>query len=302
MSAYATLSQYRTRLSGDSPTVSGAFDQTVVDIIAAKTDQIDEEVRNVRGQAPGWSFLPSQLYGVQQVSVSGNPTGTFTLTCGATTSAAINVTATAATVQTQIDAILGAGNGVVTGAPGGPWTVTLAGTLTGAQPALIATSTVLPTTAHVVVEELITGSADSVTRRYRGSHTDLLLIDDCTEVSSVQLIKPDGTVLQTLVAGTDYLTEPYNSLPIVGLEMLYGWWSGLVSVAMRPGFGGVPLDVTRAVLAEVTRDLRAAQAGEDDRLGLTPFGTVTVSKALLASTVRTCHAYRFGAAQLRRPS
>jgi hypothetical protein len=274
-----------------------------VDIISQKTDLIDEEIRNVRGQALGWSFLASQLYGVQQVSVSGSPTGTFTLTFGATTSSGIDVTADSTAVQTQIDAILGAGNGVVTGPPGGPWTVTFAGSLSGPQPVMEPVSTLFPTTAHVVVEELVTGSVDRVTRRYVGTGTSLLLIDDCVAVYGVSETDAAGNVTRTLLPGIDYVVSPLNSLPITGLELVRGWWTGYNAVSMKPGFGlTIPGNITRAVLAEVQRDLRGAQAGEDDRLGLTPFATVTVSKALLASTVRICHNYRFGGGFLRRPS
>ena len=154
-----------------------------------------------------------------------------------------------------------------------------------------------------MVEEVLTGSVGRVTRRYRGSGSDLLLIDDCVAVYSVALTDSAGNVTQTLLPGIDYVTTPYNSLPITGIELVHGWWAGYAAISMRPGFGlTVPLNVNRAVLAEVTRDLRGAQSGEDDRLGLSPFQTVVVSKALLATTVRMLGNYRFGAGFLRRPS
>jgi len=304
MTAYATLAAFRSRLSGDTPVMSGAWDETIVDILAQVSDVIDEEVRNLRGQPPGWSFLASSAYGVQVVSISGKATGTFTLTSGSSTTVAIDAAASAATVQAALDTILGSGNSVVTGAPGGPWTVTFAGTLTGAQDVLVPVSTFTPTTAHAVVEEIVTGSVDSVTRRYTGtSGSDLVLIDDCVSVSAVSILTATGAVAQTLTLNTDYVTVPLQGSPIIGLRLTYGTWPGYpggVSVTMRPGFGlTIPPSITRVALQEAIRGYRGAQAGEDDRLGLTPFGSVAVSKALLASSARTLSRFRLGAGFLR---
>lgn len=71
---------------------------------------------------------------VQKVTITGAPTGgTFTLSLGGQTTAAIARTATAATVQTALTALstIGAGNATVTGGPGPttPWTVTFGGAL-----------------------------------------------------------------------------------------------------------------------------------------------------------------------------
>lgn len=69
---------------------------------------------------------------VQTVTITGAPTGgTFTLTFSGQTTAAIAYNATAATVQAALAALsnIGAGNVVVTGNAGGPWTVDFVGTL-----------------------------------------------------------------------------------------------------------------------------------------------------------------------------
>ncbi|WP_439623362.1 RHS repeat-associated core domain-containing protein [Gemmata sp.] len=71
---------------------------------------------------------------VQTVKLTGAPTGgTFTLSFGGQTTAAIAYNASAATVQTALQALtsVGAGNAVVTAAPGGGWQVRFAGTLAG---------------------------------------------------------------------------------------------------------------------------------------------------------------------------
>lgn len=309
MTAYAQLAEVRSRLAGDVAVTSGVWDAAIIDAIGQVSDQFDEEVRNVRGQRPGWSFLASQAYGVQLVSISpaGTATaGTFTLTSGASTTSALAYGATAATLQAALVVILGSGNVVVTGAPGGPWTVTFAGSLSGAQPVLVPTSGLTPSTTHAVVEELVTGSAGSVTRRYTGTQggSSLLLVDDCVSVSSVTILDSSGNTVQTLTAGTDYLPSPLNGSPITGLRLTRGVWPwnpGAVSVTMRPGFGlTVPSNVNRGVIQETIRNLRAGQAGEDDRLGVTQYGSVVVSKALLSSSLRIVQNYRSGVGFLRR--
>ena len=309
MAAYARLTEVRTRLAGDVAVTSGAWDGAIVDAIGQVSDLFDEEVRVVRGQGPGWSFLAAAAYGVQLVSCSpaGIATGgTFTLTSGASTTATIAYNATAATVQAALVTILGSGNVAVTGAPGGPWTVTFSGTLSGEQPVLVPVSSVTPTTAHAVVEELLTGSADSVTRRYSGvpGGSSLVLIDDAVSVPAVSILDSTGTVAETLVADTDWLPYPLNGTPIVGLTRIGGNWPrnpGGVSVTLRPGFGlTLPRNVNKDVIQETIRNLRAAQAGEDDRLGVTPYGSVVVSKALLSSSLRTIGNYRLGSGFLRR--
>lgn len=71
---------------------------------------------------------------VQTLTVTGSPTGgTFTITWSGQTTAAIAYNATAATVQTALEALsnIAPGDVVVTGAAGGPWTLTWGGTQLG---------------------------------------------------------------------------------------------------------------------------------------------------------------------------
>ena len=203
--AYCTVLDVKQRQTGDVPVQSGAFDATILDAIVEVSDLINGEVRNIRGEPEGWSFLP------------GTPT----------------------------------------------------------------------------------------VSRYTGRDAQLLMINDSVAVSAVSVLDPFGTVLQALVSGRDYLPWPANSLPITGLIRVNGrWpsWYGGVSVSRTPGYGlSVPPNVRGAALAEVIRAIRAGQAGEDDRLGMTPFGSVVVSKALLQSTLRMLSRYRNGAGLLRGP-
>jgi trimeric autotransporter adhesin len=72
----------------------------------------------------------------QQVALTGSPTGgTFTLTFGANTTAAIAFDAAAATVQTALESLasIGSGNCVAVGPAGGPWLVEFTGTLAAAD-------------------------------------------------------------------------------------------------------------------------------------------------------------------------
>ncbi|MGW5989558.1 hypothetical protein ACWFRT_13665 [Streptomyces anulatus] len=71
---------------------------------------------------------------VQTLTVTGAPTGgTFTITWSGQTTAAIAYNATAAVVQTALEALsnIAPGDVAVTGAAGGPWTLTWGGTQLG---------------------------------------------------------------------------------------------------------------------------------------------------------------------------
>ncbi len=69
----------------------------------------------------------------QQISVGSNSGGSFTITFRGSTSASIAWNATTVQVQAALDGMpsIGAGNTLVTGPDGGPWTVTFQGTLGG---------------------------------------------------------------------------------------------------------------------------------------------------------------------------
>jgi RHS repeat-associated protein len=77
---------------------------------------------------------------VQQVTLMGNPTGgTFTLTFGGQTTSAIAYNASAATVQSALQALssIGSGNSLVANPTGSAWIVRFAGTKAGAPQAAI---------------------------------------------------------------------------------------------------------------------------------------------------------------------
>jgi len=308
MTAYCTLAQVKSRLSGDAPVMSGAYDQTIIDIISEVCATIDEEIRVARGQSIAWTFLPPSLYATQLVSISGAGSGSFTLTSGSSSTVPIDGDAAASNVQAALDTLLGGGNSAVTGPPGGPWLITFAGTLIGPQPVLEPASAFAPASVHATVQEIQPGSSSSsVTRRYSGTRggAGLLLIDDAVSVSSVSILDRTGNVIQPLTAGTDFLPYPLNGTPITGLRLtagLWPWHPGAVQVVLTPGYApALAQDIVLAAVQESIRVLRGAQAGENDQLGVTPFGQVVVSKALLQSTLRTIGRYSYGAGFLRVP-
>lgn len=92
----------------------------------------------------GWKALvddgntgfTSAVNEVQVVTITGAPTGgTFTLTYAGQTTAAIPYNAAAAAVQTALEALsnIAPGDVTVTGAAGGPYTITFTGTLAGSD-------------------------------------------------------------------------------------------------------------------------------------------------------------------------
>jgi len=60
MADYCTEDEVRTRWSaGDGTTISSSASPAIAEAITDASGTIDEEVRNLRGQAEGWSFLPA---------------------------------------------------------------------------------------------------------------------------------------------------------------------------------------------------------------------------------------------------
>jgi len=123
----------------------------------------------VLGQATSsglWGPYSGTTDEVQTVTITGGPTGgTFTLTFSGQTTAAIAYNATAATVQTALQALsnIGAGNVTVTGNAGGPYTVDFVGTLANTD---VAQMTATPsftggTSPGVTIATTTAGGADA---------------------------------------------------------------------------------------------------------------------------------------------
>lgn len=99
---------------------------------------------------------------VQTVTIDATG-GTFTLTFGGQTTSAIAFDAAASAVQTALQALstIGAGNVLVTGSAGGPYTVTFVGTLKGVNVAQLTSSAAsLTGGAGTVTHATTTAGAD----------------------------------------------------------------------------------------------------------------------------------------------
>lgn len=148
-----------------------------------------------------------------------------------------------------------------------------------------------PSYSLVAIE---TATARRYSTKY-GSH--YLPIDDCVEIDSVV---DNGT---TLVEGTDYVVEPLTLLPIVALIRISGAWStilGAITVTARWGYAAAaPEDIKKACITETVRAYLSAQAGMDEKIGLTPFGSVVTAKAFTDTTKHTIRTYGQGGGFLR---
>ena len=141
----------------------------------------------------------------------------------------------------------------------------------------------------------------AATRRYTGypGGTDMLVIDDAVSISSVAILSTNGVLQSTLVAGTDYLTYPLNTLPIVALRAVstgqYPTWPtdlGTVQITLTPGYAlTIPPDIHDVALTESIRAYMSARAGENDQVGIGPLGTVVTSKAFTDKSRRILNRY-----------
>ncbi len=100
---------------------------------------------------------------IQTVTITGAPTGgTFTLSYGGNTTSALAYNATAAAVQTALQALasIGAGNALVSGSAGGPYTVRFTSTLGLSNVALMTAVSSLTggTSPSVVIVEAQAGN------------------------------------------------------------------------------------------------------------------------------------------------
>jgi len=160
--------------------------------------------------------------GLQQVALHSDPDGgTFTLTYGANTTAGLAYNASAATIQTALEALasIGAGNAAVDGNDGGPWLVSFQGTLA----------------AQAV--SLITGSGASLT------------ITDSVTATEVEITSPTGPnwwtnaanwSLGNVPASTDTAVFESGSVPclygianvpaIAGLDVYRGYSGGMIGL------------------------------------------------------------------------
>lgn len=131
---------------------------------------------------------------VQTVTITGAPTGgTFTLTFGSQTTAAIAYNATAATVTAALVglAALEPADVTVTGAAGGPWTVTFGGRHAGDVPQLTATASLTGGTSPAVTIATTTAGGSAVTS---GLQVAAGLLFDSVTVPTTSGVKVGGAL------------------------------------------------------------------------------------------------------------
>lgn len=152
----------------DSVTVSGAFPVWNLEFAGGQAATnvaalIGDASSLVGGQNPTAATVTSAVAPrneQQQVTLSGNVGGgTFTLTHGTATTAAIDHDETAAALEALFDTALGSGTTSVSGVPGGPYLVTFTGSLAAAnQQQLEADASALTTAGSGAQVEQVTRS------------------------------------------------------------------------------------------------------------------------------------------------
>jgi hypothetical protein len=266
-----------------------AFDQRLADKILEVSADIDRMVATVRSIKAPWSFLADQQYDVFDVWISSFPAvtdGFFYLRVGSDLTGAISYNSDADSVRGALETVVGVGNVAVVGPAGGPWSVTYAGSLTGPQPVVTSETHLEPEAAAVTIFRRVSSVSQVPSKRYftaDATNWKLLFIDDCVSVSSVAIYGASGDYPSVLSEGIDFVTWPYNASPVEGLMSLSDNWPDFPYRVEVDGVWGyatsVPHDVQEAAIIEVIRSYLADQAGNDDRLGMTPYGTVVTTKA-----------------------
>jgi len=143
---------------------------------------------------------------------------------------------------------------------------------------------------------------EATVRQFMARGGQMLPIDDCVEVDQVTLLNMDGSAMQDLSSPFDYVLEPIQGTPIVGLMRMQGVWGrySLVAVTAKWGYAtSIPPDVTEAAIIEIIRSYLSDRAGNDDRLGLTPFGSVITAKAYTSKVMELVSDYSYGGGSLR---
>jgi hypothetical protein len=292
--AYCSLEDIKTTLAGDVPNMGASHDRSLITKILEVSRDLDRQVALERGDASHlFSFLADQQYARQRIYFSASPAPTssmFVLELGGQVTSELFFQADSADVQAALEALsnVGAGNVSVSGFAGGPWTVDFAGSLVGQQPVFTGDVTVTDgAAASIVVLPMWDGAELVYSERIYyptpEAYGRLIPIDDCVDVQSVVSYAADGSTSTALSIPADCRPYPTRGLPIQGLKstgITWPEWPETIGVTARWGHAyQIPKDAQEGVTIEVIRAHFAGQAGNDDRLGMTPFGKVITSKA-----------------------
>jgi hypothetical protein len=183
---------------------------------------------------------PGGTSAVQTITVTGTPTGgTFTLTWSAQTTAAIPYNATAAQVQSALEALsnIAPGDIMVTGGPfpGTPMVVTFMGTLFGVQVLMTASSVGLTGGTTPTVTPVMTTAGTA----YTGAAVHTFLPSDASSLPYIAIQERIGAGLETF----NYTDAVINTLHFE--SDANGYLMGTAGVIARTQVAGAsPLDPT----------------------------------------------------------
>lgn len=145
----------------------------------------------------------------------GSGLTSFTLTFGAQTTGSLVAAATAAQVQTALQALstIGAGNCTVTGNAGGPYTVTFTGTLAGTDTGAITTT---PTggTGTVTATVPTTGALTTVALTSANCTPEGAIVASSGTLTAADNVFTASTVLNVIAASTTAFVEGRGILQV----------------------------------------------------------------------------------------
>ena len=183
--------------------------------------------------------------GAKTLTVASAATGTYTLSVGGTASAGISPAATVAEIKAAIEAISGVGAGkvTITGGVGGPYTITLDASVTGA---LTVTSTGLTGgTATLAAVTAVGTGWSNVGHTSRGDLPEFGFEGGDTEVKGTWQNESLREVVTDPIA--DFLTLMLHQFDTESFELYYG-----KNASSTPGVfgvaGGTPAPLERALL------------------------------------------------------
>lgn len=305
--AYATAALVKARL-GITDTADDALLGTIC-------DQVNQFIESPHGCG---RIVAPHIVGtgvdsdneIQTVTITGGPIGgTFTLSWGGYTTAGIAYNAAAATVETAFEGLasVGAGNGTVTGANGGPYTVEFTGTLAGSNQALITASgagltggtTPGVTVAQVSTPQELTWILDG------NGLTRLFFAPGLRSIDELKVADYTGDTLD-VVPVADYFLRPlpqertpgWPSMWVVLSDMptgdhrVFGKGFATVSVKGLTGWAAIPDDLTDVAVTTAVRAWHARQSGQADIVGNDETGEPLVSRYVAPYHWGAIRAYR----------
>jgi hypothetical protein len=306
--SYATLVGVKARLSG-------TFDSADDTLLGTLCDQVNQFIESSAGcgrilaPRPVGSGVASanEIQSVTLAKGGGAVTGgTWTLTFNGSTTTAIPWNADGAAVELILEALptVGAGNGTVTGAAGGPYAVEFTGALAGLAQSLMTASaaglTVVPCTATVA----LVSTPQTALYYFDGDGSRVLWVDH-RAISELAVATQTGGSY-TVLPATDYFSRPLPQdrspgWPATRIELsdyptgsAWWFWPGYATVRAKLvlGWSAIPDDIQGIALTAVVRSWQARQSGQTDIVGTDETGAPIVSRYIPAADWATLKAYR----------